>query len=279
MRKLIILILLSISLNAQTWNNTAWLFQAPSGSKISTCEDQNGVYIIYYTNDSILFGRTASDGTVQLSNITIDTGSDIGFAKINSIGENLFVTYYKSDKIRIAKSTNLGSTWMVNYSTRDVENTGFNALDTYVEEWNIHIAWSEKRIDDPNKYDTHYVNFESDNISWVSYKKVTDTETEGGEKPSIVVSSDRVHVTYSQYYEIHNRDKIKSTGQWQSIENVPYDNEAFVAYVPAIGTYFAITICTSFIYMSTVIGKQLSMLVKPTGQFQGVVGQKTSIHF
>ena len=238
MKKLIIFILLSISLNAQTWNNIAWLFQVPSGSQISTCADQNGVHIIYYTNNWLAYGKTSSDGTVQLSDISIDSGSDLGYAKINSIGGNLFVTYYKSGKIRIAKSTDSGSTWIVDYSTYNEKNTGFNALDTYVEGWNIHLAWSERRIGDPNKYDTHYAKFESNVPRWLDYKKVTDIETEGGDKPSIVVSNDRVHVTYSQYYEIHNRDKIISTGQWQSVENVPYDNQAFVAYVPSINTYY-----------------------------------------
>ncbi len=240
MKNLLVLLLISItiSVNAQSWNNTVTLFGAPVDSKISSCENQNGVYLIYYTNNSILFSRITSSGIVQLSNITKDTGSDISSAKINSIGTDIFVTYYKSNKIRIAKSTDSGSNWTVNYSTFNVQNTGFNALDTYVEGWNFHIAWSEKRIGDPYTFDTHYVKFQSDNLDWVGFKTVTDIETDGGDKPSIVVSNSRVHVTYSQYFEIHNRDKIISNGQWQSVENVPYNLEAPVTYVPTMKTFF-----------------------------------------
>ncbi len=111
-------------------------------------------------------------------------------------------------------------------------------MDTYVEGWNIHIAWSELRGADPFPYDTHYVKFESDSKNWVDFKTVTDIDSDGGDKPSIVVSSGRVHVTYSQYDEIHNRDKIISNGQWQSVENVPYNLEAPVTYVPTMKTFF-----------------------------------------
>ena len=232
MKKLIFLLILSLTLNAQNWNNTEWLFYAPDGSDVSSCADKNAIHMIYFKNSFLKYVRISSDGTVELSDVSITTGSDIGYAKINSINGSLFVSYYKADKIRIAKSTNLGSTWSSNLSDYSVKNTGFNALETYVKEQDIHIAWSEKRIGDPNKYDTHYAKFNTSDPAWYDYKRVTDTETNGGEEPSIVVSSDRVHITYSQYYEIHNRDKIISTSQWQSTENVPYNDTAFVAYVP-----------------------------------------------
>lgn len=232
MKKILLLLVIFISISAQSWNSTVSLFQVPTDSKVSSLADENGIHIVYYTNSVLKYARVNSSGTTQVSDKTIDTGSDIGYAKINSIEGNLFVTYYKASKIRIEKSTNLGVNWTSNFSSRAIENTGFNALDTYVTDWALHIAWSERRIGGTSSQnDVHYVKFNTQSPAWSNYKRVTDTESYGGVLPNVVVSDSRVHIVYYEdlnKYEFHNRDMIISTNQWQAVQNIPYNSSAFM---------------------------------------------------
>jgi hypothetical protein len=105
-----------------------------------------------------------------------------------------------------------------------MSNYGCDGITAYPIGQDIHIVWTETRV---NGYqpETHYIKFvPNDNqYKWKDYKKVSDVEPEGGSKPDVAISTEKVHVSYIPSYPMQPKSRTRlSNGTWENPEAVPF---------------------------------------------------------
>ncbi|PIX94878.1 MAG: hypothetical protein COZ25_03310 [Ignavibacteria bacterium CG_4_10_14_3_um_filter_37_18] len=216
----------SATIFSQSWNTETGVIIIPPNTKVESFADRNGNHIVYEYNGGIKYARTSASGTVQASNIVIESeGSNSSLANIVSDGTNLFAVYKKNAEIKVAKSTDFGNNWNTNFSSRTIDNTTTTSMKTEIKGNDIHVVWSLYR----GGYwpqDAYYIKFNIQNASWSNNKNLTENTDYGGKNPTVAVSEGKVHTAYvdDMYGKPYTRDYIASNNSWEAQQLVPiYD--------------------------------------------------------
>ena len=218
MRKLLVLLLICSSAFAQNyWQNEITLNHIPSYCKTNSCVSDKGIHFVYTHNGGVKYSLSSPNGSIIKQDKVIENeGAGCTLPNVVSINNEVYAVYVKSNYISVAKSSDLGDTWVTGFSHYPLTNTNCNALITLLENEKVHITWSEDRT--TGGKDVHYVCFFYGNpTSWNYYKRVTDVEGAGGEMPAIALSQDRVHISYkTSSLFAKTRDMFRSNYTWQS---------------------------------------------------------------
>lgn len=226
---IISLLLISVSITAQNyWQpQTITSFLVQPNTQVTSFVDGNGIHIAYYRNGGIKYALVNSNGTAingKYDKVIESEGAGANYVNVAAIDNNVYVFYLKNNKIQVAKSTNLGDTWNNNFDNRPMTNYGCEAVTGYLVGQEIHIIWTENRVNDYQP-ETHYIKFVP-NLSvnrWINYYRVTDLETEGGNKSDLAISTDKVHVDYVPPYPMNPKSRTRlANGTWDTPQNVPY---------------------------------------------------------
>jgi hypothetical protein len=222
------LLLISFSISAQNyWKpETLTSFSVQSNTQVTSFVDASGIHIAYYRNGGIKYALVNSNGGAvngKYDKVIEVEGAGTNYANIVAIDNNVYVFYLKNNRIQMAKSTNLGDTWNNNFDYWQMSNFGCDAITGYLVGQEIHIVWTETRINDYQP-ETHYIKFvPTGQIKWQNYYKVTDVETQGGNNPDVAISTDKVHVDYIPQYPLNPKSRTRlSNGTWDTPQFVPY---------------------------------------------------------
>jgi hypothetical protein len=211
MKKLLALIVLFYAfVFGQGWNTTVTaVINEPNLEKIDNFSNASGIHVLVKrTNGNIVYYKLNSSGTVVINPTTLESDGD--WPAITGTNDKIFAFYSVTGYIKGKYSTNGGSNWI--------------SLP-----YGVHIAYSLK--DSDPYYETYYrFLYPNSNppYQWVNYKNVTDYMYEVGGKPSIVLSENRIHVSYntspSEYGldgQVKTRDKYDI--YWQTPQSVVVD--------------------------------------------------------
>jgi len=229
MKFLLIFFLFLITTFAQNWQSEISLFNIPSHSKINSCVSNKGIHVIYAHNGGVKYALSKPDGTVIKNEIVIENeGAGCSVPAIASVNNEVYAFYVKNNNIYMAKSTDLGDTWIINTSNYPLITTNCDSLLAQLETNYINIVWSGKAINGYNI--VNYVRFVySGQSSWLYYKNVSDLDLGNCDMPTIAVSSDRIHVSYRHSPIVKTRDMIKSDQTWTDPQMVSDVVEGTVA--------------------------------------------------
>ena len=233
----VIFLLSGITALAQNlWKTEVSLnFTVQSNTKVSSFVDENGVHIVYSRNGGIRYALTNSQGTVVKYDKVIESeGSGTDFANVVANGNNIFAIYHKANKIRVARSTNLGDSWNTAFSSFDLINTACNKVVAYRDGNDIRITWSERRVGSYDS-DVHYIKLLTaiQPPEWDGYRRVSENESSGGDNPDFAFTSEKVEVNYTSFYQPKNRERL-SNGSWNNSEDIPYVQIPMVNQVKGI---------------------------------------------
>ncbi len=225
----IALLLISFSISAQNyWKpETLTSFSVLANTQVTSFVDASGIHIAYYRNGGIKYAHVNSNGAAingKYDKVIEAEGAGTNYVNVVAIDNNVYVFYLKNNKIQVAKSTNLGDTWNNNFDSRIMSNYGCDAITGYLVGQEIHIVWTETRVNDYQP-ETHYIKYVTNATinKWQNYYKVTDVETEGGNNPDVAISTDKVHVDYIPPYPMNPKSRTRLTnGTWETPQFVPY---------------------------------------------------------
>jgi hypothetical protein len=227
MKKVIlILFLLSLAVNAQSWNSVITTsINVSNVEYIENHADKNGIHVVTFDyNDDIKYYLINSTGTTIRSS-TISTNGE--YPNIVGDAEAVYVVYREGSNIRVKKSTNAGVSW----SQKADQSIGINpcsGIDAVVNEDGLHVVWS---IGDSYGQDLemNYKLHRLTNNDWVDYYNVTNYSGGYGTSPTIAVSPDRVHVGYNSgsylpdtYFlrETDEMSRTKYNDTWQTQQTI-----------------------------------------------------------
>jgi hypothetical protein len=198
-------------------------FSIQPNTKVSSFVDENGIHIVYFRNGGIRYALANSQGgVIKYDKVIESEGSGADFANVVANGNNVFAVYHKANKIRVARSTNLGESWNTTFSSFDLINTDCNKIVAYRDGSNIKITWSERRIGSSNN-DVHFVDFNTLNQSWSAYKRVSENESGGGDNPDFAFTTEKLFVNYiTSIWQPINRDR-NTDGSWNNSEPIPFN--------------------------------------------------------
>jgi hypothetical protein len=224
---LVVLLTFSCTILAQNlWTNEIAInFTVQSNTKVSSFVDANGIHMVYSRNGGIRYALANSQGGVIKYDKVIEAeGSGTDFANIVAMGNSVYAIYHKNDDIKVARSTNLGDNWSTTFSYYDLINTYCNKILAYKNDNDIHITWSERRPNS-NYNDAHYVKFSPTGPIWSNYRRVSETETHGGENPDLALSTNKVHVNYTSNSALQPKNRDRNIdGSWNTPESIPFYN-------------------------------------------------------
>lgn len=186
---LVVLLIFSCTILAQNlWTNEIAInFTVQSNTKVSSFVDVNGIHMVYSRNGGIRYALANSQGGVIKYDKVIETeGSGTDFANVVAMGNSVYAIYHKNNDIKVARSTNLGDNWSTTFSYYDLINTYCNKIVAYKNDNDIHITWGERRPNS-NDNDAHYVKFSPAGPLWSNYRRVSETETYGGDNPDLAL--------------------------------------------------------------------------------------------
>ena len=216
MKYLWLFLLFFVSTFAQSWQNEISLFNIPSYSKINSCVTSRGVHLIYSHNGGVKYALTRPNGSVIKQDIVIENeGAGCSMPAIASINNDVYSFYVKNNCIYMAKSSNLGDTWIINSSYYSLPTSTCDTLIALPDNNNINIVWSGKGSDYHkciNYIQFNYVN----QPNWNYYKKVTDAEIGDCDMPSMTLSQYRIHIGYRHTPIAKTRDIIRQTQTWDN---------------------------------------------------------------
>jgi hypothetical protein len=227
MKKILALIVLFSSfLFGQEWNTTVTnVINEPTIQKIDNFSNSSGIHVlIKRSNGNIVYYKLNSSGSIVLNSTLLESEGD--FPAITGSNDKIYAFYRVGTFIKGKYSTN-GSSWTTlpnNITISSNECSGIDAVygPDYQYGNGVHIAYS--LLDGDPYFETYYYFLRSNSdppFQWVNSKQVTDYQYEIGGRPSIVLSTDRIHISYNTNPtetgatgEIKTRDK---TGlYWQT---------------------------------------------------------------
>ncbi len=220
--------LISLSLSAQNYwlPETTTSFSVQSNTQVTSFVDANGIHIAYSRNGGIKYALVNSNGVAingKYDKVIEAEGAGTNYTNVVAIDNDVYVFYLKNNKIQMAKSTNLGDTWNNNFENWPMTYYDCSSIVGYLVGQEIHIVWSETRV---NSYqpESHYIKFvPAGQSKWQNYYRVTDVESEGGGKPEVAISTDKVHVDYIPSYPLNVKSRTRlSNGTWETPQFVPY---------------------------------------------------------
>ena len=132
MRKLLVLLLICSSAFAQNyWQNEITLNSIPSYCKINSCVSAKGIHFVYTHNGGIKYTLTRSDGSIIKQDKVIENeGAGCSLPNVVSVNNEVYAIYIKGNNISVAKSSDLGDSWSIDYNNYPLTNTNCNALVT-----------------------------------------------------------------------------------------------------------------------------------------------------
>jgi len=203
MKKLIfILFLLSISVNAQSWNSIVTTsLNISNADYIENYADKDGIHIVTYDDytDDIKYYLISSSGSL-IRSATISTNGE--FPNIIGNENAVYIVYREGSNIRVKKSTDAGATWSQK-ANQSIGSNECSGIDASINADGIHTVWS---IGDNNGYnmETNYKMYRPSNDDWVDFKNVTDYSNGYGVTPTVTLSPNRVHVGYNSSDYVSN---------------------------------------------------------------------------
>jgi hypothetical protein len=225
MKKLFLLILILVSkLLAQGWNNTVPI-GIPDYLKTDIFTNSAGIHILVQLNTSsnIVYYNVNSAGDIDKTVTLENSGS---FPNIVGTNDKIYAIYKTGNNIRVRYSTDNGSSWLTDIADRPTSANYCNGVDAvYEPNYGVHIVWAT--LDGgAYGYETYYRRLAPDN-SWPEYKNVTDDgAAQYGGNPTVVVSPNRVHVSFNtdatntNYGTGNVKTRDKYLGSWQTPQPV-----------------------------------------------------------
>lgn len=203
MKKILALIVLFSSiLLGQGWNTTVTnVIYEPNLQKIDNFSNASGIHVlIKRLNGNIVYYKLNSSGAAVISSTLLESAGD--FPAITGSNDKIYAFYRVGTLIKGKYSTD-GSSWNAipnNISISSNDCSGIDAVygPDYQYGNGIHIAYS--LLDDDPYFETYYyfLRLNSDPpYQWVNYKQITDYQYEVGGRPSIALSTNRIHVSYN----------------------------------------------------------------------------------
>lgn len=244
MKKLFWLILfLDSNLFAQGWNNTVPI-GIPDYIKTEIFTNSAGIHILVQLNESnnIVYYNLNSAGVVcTTKTCTLETNGS--FPNIVGTNDKIYAIYKtvnsnNENVIRVKYSTDNGVSWIWNSNLdRITSNADCNGVDAVYQEGlagGVHIVWAT--LDGGTSgYETYYARLTyTTPHTWTDYKNVTDTDdgaAQYGGNPTVVVSPNRVHVSFNtdatttNYGTGYVKTRDKYNGNWQTPQTVVSGSE------------------------------------------------------
>lgn len=232
MKKLFLFIVIISSLSfGQSWNTiVTTTLNEPNLERMDlfTNKDCNHLLIKRY-NGNIVYYNLNSSGVVD-ANKTITLETNGNFPNIVGSNDKIYALYKAGNFIKGKYSTN-GTSWTdlpYNISTTANECNGVDAI--FDPDRGVHLVWATR--DNDYNFETYYqlLNTINTPYQWVDYYPVTNYSGEVGGQPSVMFSTNRVHVSYNTNYfsspitgSVKSRDKYYSS--WQTPQNVVVGSE------------------------------------------------------
>jgi hypothetical protein len=231
MKKLFLLIIiLTLNLFAQGWNNIVTTdIVEPYKTDIFT--NSSGIHIIIQNSgNDIVYYNLNSEGIVCTTK-TCTLGTSGSFPNIVGTNDKIYAIYKTVDDddydvIRVKYSTDNGSSWLTDIEDRPTTEYDCNGVDAvYEANYGVHIVWATQD-GGTSGFETYYYRLNTFD-QWVDPKTVTDDDlAQYGGNPSVVVSPNRVHVSFntdattnlSGVGDVKTRDKLN--GNWQDPQTV-----------------------------------------------------------
>jgi hypothetical protein len=225
MKKFMLFIFLTITINAQSWNAAVSL-EISNASKIDNYANKDGIHILLKTStNQIKYYLTDVTGATIRSYPFASSNGDFPNIVGSDDGTKLYATYKDGTNIKTQYSTNAGVSWspLANIDLTDYPT--LNAIDVVHYKGKTHITWATSE----GGYKVHYKMYNSNN-QLGDYKEVTDYGSEFGFHPSMTASGDYVYVSYNKgnnlspginVGDIKIRGKNTVTNQWDNPEEVP----------------------------------------------------------
>ncbi|MCK9424785.1 MAG: T9SS type A sorting domain-containing protein [Ignavibacteriaceae bacterium] len=221
MKKILILFITITSyIFSQGWNNTVTTtINEPNLVMMDVFSNKDGNHVIVQNSNStnsINYYLLNSSGE-YIRSTTIETSGNAEFPSITGDKDKVYLAYKLSSNLKISYSTNAGQNW-TNLNPKAIGSNACNGVDIVYGENGVHVVYA--MLDNLTYYETYYY-FLNSSHAWVDYKNVTDYNNfvDGG-KPTVAISSNRVHVSWStsdnNYYPgaVLSRDRYYST--WQT---------------------------------------------------------------
>ena len=230
MKKLFFLILiLASNLFAQEWNDIVTTdIEEPVKTDIFT--NSSAIHILIRNNDGeiVYYNLNSAGEDDEDKNETLETSGY--FPNIIGTNDKIYAIYKTvdddDDVIRVKYSTDNGSSWLTNIDDRPTTENDCNGVDAVYELGKgVHLVWAT--LDDTTPaFETYYYRLNTLD-QWVDGKNVTDYITaENGGNPSVVVSPNRVHVSFNTDPTTYNyglgdvKTRDKYNGNWQDPQTV-----------------------------------------------------------
>jgi hypothetical protein len=233
----------SLSIGAG-WNSATTTESSSSTyTKMHNFANKDGIHTVRIENGSpnTLAYKLINTSGSEVRSSTIDNGVS-NSPVITGDNSDIFAVYVKSTSIYVKKSSDAGANWS-NSSSFNFESgqTGCYGIDAKIDGEYIHIVYSTYANGvNPEVY---YKRFKTSENSFDQFKNVTDYGSETGRDPSITASTNRVHVSYTQYGFDHpdgktmNRDKYKEENSWYDPQQINSDSPSGISSIISDNSY------------------------------------------
>jgi hypothetical protein len=148
----------------------------------------------------------------------------VEFASIDGNNDKIYVVYKLGNQIKARKSTDAGQSW-TNIADISIGNNECSNVDIIWGKYDnaLHVVWATK---DNGSYDeTYYRKLPSSDV-WSSTETVTNYSSEVGGFPTVSVSQNRVHFSYSNFNTVKAMTRDKFITTWQ-IPQVAFNGQSF----------------------------------------------------
>ncbi len=216
-----IIILLTVTINAQNWNPIITTsINVSNVTYIENHADKDGIHIVTLDNNNDIKYYLIDTYGSTIRSSTISTNGDYP----NIVGDEnaVFIIYREGSYIRVKRTTDAGASW----SQRHAQSIGSNpcsGIDAAIDYRGIHVVWS---IGDANGYnmETNYKRFDDQHNDWFDFYTVTNYAGGYGTSPTVSLSPDRVHVGYNSVdftneeytYDGNEMSRTKYNNNWQT---------------------------------------------------------------
>ena len=219
--------------------------------RIDLYVNQHGLHVIIQNANNLVYclfdpvtGELLQD-QIRDDNVT----EDPRISRIVGFGNSVYIIYKEGNRIKTQRSTDGGATWSTSAVDEiSMANSTSNGMDAWINNDGIHLAYSQ--ANSYYGYETWYRKYNFLIEEWEDQKEVTDVSTLGGGLPSISVSSNRIHVTFTdgdysfppngyEYAQSFTRDRLGSIWQdSQSLDDGSYNNYVIATNNELHGFYF-----------------------------------------
>jgi hypothetical protein len=148
----------------------------------------------------------------------------VEFINIDGNNDKVYVVYKLGNQLKTRKSTNAGQSWITDIANISIGNNACSNVDIIWGKFDnsLHVTWATK---DNGDYDETYYRKLTDD-AWSSTETVTNYSDEVGGFPTVSVSQDRVHFSYSNFNTVKAITRDKYVNSWQNPQTA-FDGQSF----------------------------------------------------